>query len=305
MNFLQRLDWLITGRISSEAKQVGRLVMPFHHGTPLWPKDDFRDLAEGGYRKNELVFACINEIATSAPEAPLRVYQTEDDEVLGQHPVRELIARPNPFMSEFELWELTIIHLYLDGNAYWEKVRSNAGRVVELWPLRPDRMRIVPGDDWIQGYIYRVNGREFPLEPQDVIHFKLPNPLNDYLGMPPLVASLRAVATDNEMTDFAKVMLQNGALPGVVVTTQEAIDQATVDRLSERWKQKFGGRKRGEPAFLQSGMEVEKIGLDMQELAFTDLRHISETRICMALGVPPILVGAVAGLARRDRKSVV
>lgn len=298
MRMLERLRVLFTGRLPHPGKQVGRQLV-FAGGQPVYPQDNYRDLVSGGYSKNELVYACINEIASSAPEAPLRVYDTENDDVRDDHPLRQLIARPNPFLSEFELWELTIIHLYLAGNAFWEKVRSSAGRVVELWPLRPDRVRIVPhARDWIAGYQYRIDGRTFELGRDDVIHFRFPDPLNDFLGMPPLRAALRAVATDNEMTDFAKVMLQNGALPGVVITTQEAIDEATVERLSARWKQKFGGRRRGEPAFLQQGMEVHTVGLDMQQLAFPDLRMISETRICAALGVPPILVGAQAGLAR-------
>src|SRR5690606_1528214 len=77
-------------------------------------------------------------------------------------------------------------YFYLSGNIFWEKVRSRAGRVVELWPLRPDKVRIIPDeDDFISGYQYEVGGRLFPLDVADVIHFKLPNPTDPFFGLAP------------------------------------------------------------------------------------------------------------------------
>jgi phage portal protein BeeE len=45
-------------------------------------------------------------------------------------------------------------------------------------------------------------------------------------------------------------------------------------------------------------MDVKVLGLNPSDLEFPDLRTISETRICSAFGVPPILIGAKAGLDR-------
>jgi len=114
--------------------------------------------------------------------------------------------------------------------------------------------------------------------------------------MSPLQAALRRIAIDNDAADFVKVMFQNLAIPGIAIETQNAIDQATADRLGTKWGNKFGGKNRGKPLFMQSGMKVTRISLTMQELAFPELDSANQTRILMALGVPPILVGATAGL---------
>ncbi|WP_206341757.1 phage portal protein [Streptomyces ureilyticus] len=45
-------------------------------------------------------------------------------------------------------------------------------------------------------------------------------------------------------------------------------------------------------------MDVKVLGLNLDQLRFPDLRTISETRICAGFGVPPVLVGAKAGLDR-------
>ena len=42
----------------------------------------------------------------------------------------------------------------------------------------------------------------------------------------------------------------------------------------------------------------QKLGADISEVAWPDLRQVTETRICMAFKVPPIMVGAQAGLER-------
>jgi HK97 family phage portal protein len=178
-----------------------------------------------------------------------------------------------------------------------------------LWPLRPDLVRILPTRNprvWDYGYILdpSTNARNVTTEvvqiPRgDMIHVKYPNPLDAYFGQPPLRAAARAVSLDNAATDFVDRLLRNDATPTLVVTTQEAITDELADRLRAKWNARFSGTGRGKgPAFLQKGMDVKPLGLNLRDLEFPDLRSISETRICMTFKVPPILVGAKVGLDR-------
>ena len=288
---------------TSEAKDVGTLMRMLGGTTPdpEFPASTFVNHVEQGWNKNELVYACIEEKATSLPEGTLRVYDAlgRRGEPVQDHPLRRLLANPNPLMSEFELFELLSVHLDLAGNGIWEKVRDRSGRVVELWPVRPDRIRMVRGRHSID-YRYAIDGgaKTVPIE---VVHFKLPNPVDPLVGSPPMRAALRATALDNEATNFVQALLQNHAIPGLVVKLKEletVLDEATTERLKSKWKQSFGGRRRGEPAFLQAGMDVQELGLNLKDLEFPDLRTISESRICMSFGVPPIIVGAKVGLDR-------
>ena len=286
---------LVDGSVQGRAF-LDRLLGP---NDPLYPDPTFASNADKGFDKNELVYACIMEKATSLPEAPFRVYGADGMGLPREsHPLRELIANPNPSCTEFELMELTSIYMDLAGIAFWEVVTDRIGRPVELWPLRPDMVRIFPRQDGRHEYGYYLgNGRIINLG-TNVLAFKYPNPTDPLLGQAPMRAANRAVALDNEATDFVKALLQNRAVPGTVITTEQRIDEATTDRLTERWIERFGKANRGAPAFLQKGMEVHTLGLDLGELEFPDLRTISESRICMSFGVPPILVGAKVGLDR-------
>lgn len=267
-------------------------------GAATWPEQNFHTFADAGFSKNELVYACIMEKATSAPEAPLRVYGPDGlGEPREDHPLRQLVANPNPILTEFEQFELAVIHLDLAGLTAWEIVSDRAGRPAELWPLRPDLLRFLPGPNGSLRYGYVLGGRIIDLG-ADVITFRLPNPIDPYVGQAPMRAAMRAVALDNQATDFVKELLQNRAMPSVIVTTQEKLDQATTDRLRAGWRQSFSGANRGGVGFLQKGMTATPLGLSLEQLEFPDLRTISESRICAVLGVPPILIGAKVGLDR-------
>lgn len=295
------MGWLTgTPRGAKEVGSEAFAMAPFglFRDDATYPEPSFTSYAEAGFRRNELVYACIMEKATSLPEAPLRVYGADGmGDANENHRLRQLITNPNRLLTEFEMFELAVIHLDLAGNAFWEVVRDRAGRPVELWPLRPDLVRILPRRGRIE-YGYSIgSGRVVPLG-EDVIHFKLPNPVDPYVGQAPMRPALRAVALDNEATDFVKALLQNRAIPSVVIETEMAIDDDVTRRLTAKWMERFGGKNRGKPAFLQKGMTPHVLGLNLRELEFPDLRTISESRICMSFGVPPILVGAKVGLDR-------
>jgi HK97 family phage portal protein len=286
-------------------------IDPFFGGQPnldgmLFPDSSYETFARNGYGRNELVYACITEKAQSLPQSVLRVWPagSSGGEPVESHRLRQLISQPNPVTNEFEFFELSVTYLDLAGNCYWLVERARDGLPAELWPLRPDLVRVLPTRNprvWRYGYILdptppRGQPAEVIMIPAgDLIHIKYPNPLDAYFGQAPLRPASRATALDNSATDFVDSLLRNDAVPRVVVLTQEAIDQEVADKLRAKWRQ---NTRRGDPSFLQAGMTIETVGLNLRDLEFPDLRTISESRICMALGVPPILVGAKVGLDR-------
>ncbi len=66
------------------------------------------------------------------------------------HPLLDLMARPNPRQDSAAFLESVVAHLQIAGNAYIEAVTLD-GRPRELYALRPDRMRVVPGSGRLAG----------------------------------------------------------------------------------------------------------------------------------------------------------
>jgi len=137
----------------------------------------------GVYMNSPWVHVAINRIAEAAALVPFQVTRrTRAGAIaLPGHPFERLLARPNPLMSRFELIEHTIGSLEIHGNAYWFLAGEPGGAPRELWPLRPDRVSVVPdAQRGVSGYVYELDGKRIPLDAAEVVHFRRWHPANDY-----------------------------------------------------------------------------------------------------------------------------
>lgn len=284
---------------------AGQRLAPFLTQTPIYHPGNFRNIVRYAYRGNELVHSAIKLIINIFGQARLEV-ENEDGEQIPNHPLRRLIKKPWRDSYENHLWEWTLTDMYLAGNAFWEKVRSRTGKVVGIIRLEPDRVGIMPNQiNEVDHFLYEVGGQWYPVPREDVVHWKFHNPglgdpLDHFFGLAPLIAAWRAIQTDNEMTDFTKVVLQNYAVPGAVIEAEQSIDEKDAKDIKRKFKEAAGGRNRGEAFVAQKGMKVKTIGMTLEQLSFESIRGISETRILMILGGAPLvyLLGTSAGMKR-------
>jgi HK97 family phage portal protein len=291
-----RLAW----RIATSAKAAATLVPTWQDGEPVYSDVSFEGMVRHGWRKNELIFACVAKTAASASFVRLDV-KAGDGEQLDDHPLRRLIKQPNPFMDEYDLWYSVVVFQKLAGGAYFEKERDRAGRVIRLWPLRPDWVRPVrSGSEFIGGYEFGVPGRDkVTLAARDVLDFKLFDPLNHYRGFAPAAVAGRVGDVDNATTDYLKLFMEKGGMPPGLLKTKQKLADTDVSDIRRRWGERYGGIEHWlSPAVLDQDAEYQQTGLSFKDMGFEMLDARAEARICMVLDVPPILVGAKVGLDR-------
>lgn len=273
-------------------------VASWQSGRAQLPDGKYETYAREGYANNEIVYACVEELATSAAEPRMRVRrQGSKDEWTLDHPLLDLLRRPNAFLDGFEFWATVIMHRSIAGNAYALKVRSRAGKVVELWLMRPDRVRIVPSTStYIQRYEYDTGGEVVPIPPADVVHFKARNPLNQFYGMPPLLPISGRIDIDNFMKDFVKAYFTNAGVPAGILTVKQALDDALKDEIRNRFSNTYGGPRGWHKLLVLEQTEATFTpmtqNLGRQGLVIPELDRIAARRIAMALQVPPALIGA-------------
>jgi HK97 family phage portal protein len=282
----------------------------------------FPNYAATGYGRNELVYACIRYRAESLPQAQVRVYP-DNGGPIDDHRLRRLFETPNPVTDEFAFWELSETYINLAGTSFWLVVMGRDGLPSEIYTVRPDLVGVYPDprNPNVFTWVYRPDPNRpeiaVPIPdagspaaktaPAFMIAVKFPNPNpNDlgqpYFGQPPLRPAARVTTLDNGATDFVDTLLRNHAMPSAIIESEAEITDTIAKRLRQFWQQAFTGRNRGTPAFLQKGMKVNVLGLNLTDLEFPDLRDQSETRICGALDVPPILVGTRVGLTHNAYK---
>ena len=198
------------------------------------------------------------------------------------------MQKPNPLLSRFELIEHTVGHLEVHGNAYWFLAGEPGGLPLELWPLRPDRVSVVPdARRGVRGYVYEVEGRRVPLEAAEVVHFRRWHPGNDYYGLSALEAARLAVEADRAMADWNRRYFGEGmAVPAGIVAIRERISDTDYERLQREWRSAYGGRER-RTAFLRgAAVEWHSVGLSQQDMDFLNARRFNREEIFQIFGIP-------------------
>jgi len=288
----------------------------WRQGQPDWTPPTLQGFGQAGYSDNAVVYACIAARAQTAALAPLVGYtgqRGEPQRLLDAHPLAGLLLKPNPWQSWYEFMELLITYLDLDGNAFiWKApgpATGSGGVPGALYPLRADRVRPVPGrtrEAPLLGYVYDpddTGALSEPYLPEEIIHVKYPNPLDPFEGLgrgtSPLGAAAKPVDVDNAATSFLKNFFDNAVAPFGLLKSKQKLVDTEVKRIRERLRAQYGGVQNwGDVMILDADAEYQRLGLSMQEMTFSDLDFRNEARICMALRVPPIIVGARVGLER-------
>lgn len=214
-----------------KASLTARLIAIESGGRARWTPRDYAALAREGYSRNAIVHRAVRLTAESIGGLTFVLYEGAAE--LNQHPLLDLLARPKPRQDGASFLECVASHLLLAGNAYIEAV-GIAGegaapanlpaslqahsQVRELYALRPDRMKVVPGPDgWPQAYEYTVAGSSVRFEQgaalPPILQLTLFNPLDDYYGLSPLEAAAVAVDTHNSAAKWNKALLDNAARP--------------------------------------------------------------------------------------------
>ena len=299
--FLQRLF----NRQPIEQKN-SNMMGYFGVGTEEAKSYKYQDLAKEGYLKNAIVYRCVNEISKGASAVPFVL--KAGDQIIEEHPLIDLLQRPNPLQSYSEFFNSLFGYVLLSGNAYILKTGSDMGAPKELHQLRPDRINIKgSGKPIPEKYEYMVNGRvaqTYLIDQEngfsELKHVKLWNPLDDYYGLSPMSAAAVEVDQFNMSSKHNVNLLQNGARPSGAVIFKPQDDAGFAVNLSESQRQQLitdmnnrftGANNAGRPLLLEGDFDWKEMGLSPKDMDFLNLKHMSATDIALCFGVPSQLVG--------------
>jgi HK97 family phage portal protein len=275
-------------------RPMERKLLAWHApGRPVWPSRDAGAFAREGYAQNAIAYRCVRLIAEAAASAPLVVAPFG-------HPLARLLAKPNPEQTGIELLEAFYGHLQVAGNAFLEAAGLDEAPS-ELYVLRPDRMRVVPGaDGWPVGWEHQVGAakRTFERDPvtmdAPILHLKLFHPADDWYGMSPMQAAAFAIDIHNAGGAWNKALIDNAARPSgaLIFTGGERLTEEQFQRIkSELETMHSGAANAGRPLLLEGGLDWRAMSLSPADMDFIDARHAAARDIALAFGVPPMLLG--------------
>ncbi|MDB5415094.1 MAG: phage portal protein [Rubritepida sp.] len=244
------------------------------------------------------VYRCVDLRATALACLPIHVYAEQAGGGVGKkvsdHPLAILLGkRPNRRHTGFEFRRLLSVHVLLRGNAYALKVWSR-GRVVELLPMHPDRVRVEELADQSLRYTYtRANGGQAVFSEEDVFHLRDLS-TDGIVGLSRITMMREAVGMAVQAERFGARMFKNGIGAGGAIKHPNSIGDVAYGRLKADMSERYSGADNAHKwMILEEGMDVAKLGLTSEDMQFIESRKFQRSEIAMFFGVPPHLIGDV------------
>ena len=244
-----------------------------------------------GFLSNPIAQRAVRIVAEGVGQSPMS--RNNDD-------LASLVAATSAGQS---LIETLAAHVLLHGNGYVQIVKDASGKPIELFALRPDRVKVVAGDDgWPSAFRYSTVGNTItiPLEDEDgwpnVIQIKAMHPLDDHLGASALAAAQQAVAIHNAASEWNRALLENAARPSgaLVYETGDGagLTHDQFERLKCELETAFSGSvNAGRPMLLDGGLKWQSMAMSPADMDFATLKSAAAREIALAFGVPPMLLG--------------
>lgn len=307
-----------------QTKKIPFIWPSWYNGQPQWQLINYEAYANEGFNANAVIYSAIMYKTRAITIAPLMAYKgtPEEPELLPpDHQLQSLCMRPNRFQSWAEFQGLAEVYINLSGNCYVVFERQQ-GQIIGMYLLRPDRVFIVPTADRKQliGFWYVPEGQSWvdgrPYLPQDVMHVKLPNPMDPLdglgYGISPLSPAAHTADVDNDLTKFFRLFFKSGAMPQGLLSFDVPMQDDDVAAARRRWNEIYGGSENWAEesvAVLDQGGKYQRIGFTFAEMDVGKIDARNESRITSPFGVPltliesrPELVQSTYNNKNEDRK---
>ena len=224
---------------------------------------------------------------------------TEIEEVLDDHPLKDLLDRPHPNFTRSQLMRLTTQWIVTVGEGYWLKVGNRLGVPMQLHPIPPAKVKPIVSGGVVQAYgVQNGQGQTVELAADSIIRFFFPDPESPwqsegYLGPSGLTADSLKFSGQHLKSHY-----QHDATPK---TWLEAGEQAVpfqpeeAERFWQFWGKHYhnrAGDQAGKPAILPTGYKLILAALQSGADITPLLDHWRDDML-MGFGTPRSILGQV------------
>lgn len=192
--------------------------------------------------------------------------------------------RPNPYQSAQDFRTALFTDFVLEGNAF---VHFDG---VFMYHLPADKVEILTDEKtFIKGF--RYNGF-VDFKESEVFYFRDLASDSIYRGSSRLQSADRSINLLYSMQKFQENFFDNGAVFGLVLTTENTLSQVAKEKTIAYWLQKYNVKNGGKrPVILDSGLKPHQLAeTNFRDMDFDTSIKTHAEKIMQAIGVPPILL---------------
>lgn len=258
------------------------------------------------------VYAIVSAIAEDAAKINLEVEKMAASGTMMpvlKHPFLDLIKKPNPDQSQFQFLEMHFTFVKLMGESFWYLLKGeNSKKPKEIYLLRPDLMDVVIDKDdprgLVKGYVMkRPDGKDVPFEKDEILHFKMPNPIDPYRGLGTVQAAKVYVETEDFASHFTRNSIYNSGRPSGVLNVKGTIDKDEFEQIKKQFKDQYSGTKNAGKTMLlrgADGLDYQKLGMELGEVGLKELKDMTRDDIMVMFRVSKTILGITDDVNRAN-----
>ncbi len=263
----------------------------------LTPPDRTGDGFLSAYSQIGWLHAVVFRIALGCSEVEWTLFDVSNQDKPKQiykHPLLTLLKQVNPFQTSNEFIALDTIYNELIGESFWALNFNALGEPSEIILPYPHKMSVVPAASFpfVKGYVYGTDKDAIPFDVNEIIHFKYPNPLNQYRGLAPARAIGINLDAEQNADKWVNQFFYNSARPDGVIQFDYNLSDEQFDKLKKQWQEKYKGvSKAHQVALLEGGGKYIQIQNSIKDMDFPNLKQKNRDVILGVFGMPQSVMG--------------
>jgi len=241
--------------------------------------------------------AVVFRIALGCSEVEWTLFDTTNQDKPKQifkHPILKLLKQVNPFQTSNEFIALDTIYNELAGESFWALNFNMLGEPAEIILPYPNKMSVVPAQTFpfVKGYVYGTGQDAVPFDINEIIHFKYPNPLNQYRGLSPARSIGINLDAEQNADKWVNQFFYNSARPDGVIQFDYNLSDEQFLKLKKQWQEKYKGvSKAHQVALLEGGGKYIQIQNTIKDMDFPNLKQKNRDVILGVFGMPQSVMG--------------
>ena len=233
-------------------------------------------------------------------------------------PEYDLLKYPNGCQIPTEFYQLIAIDLLSTGKAFIftdpadDPIDENNRPHARLQEIMRDRRKCkteamyrlnsamttprLSKDGTIEYYEYQTSEGLYKFDPKYIIPIKLPNPLDSFNGLAPIVPVLKNLLIDRFSSEHMIRFYKQGARLGGVITSDKNLNKDQMARATRSFEHNYTGKQNHHRTLiLPKGMDYKVIEQNPGETSLIEFSKFNKEPILSAYNVPPIKVGLLDG----------
>jgi HK97 family phage portal protein len=243
-----------------------------------------------------VVFACCRVIAEGVSMMPVTMNKTLDNgssTIVRDDPLYRVLAKqPNEWQTSFEFREMLTYHSMLTGNGYAYKNTDAKGKLIELIPLVPTRVRTVQDQECKITYKVRdAYGAEMTLRQDQVFHLRGPS-WDGVKGMECVQLAREAIGLNIALEESHSRLHANGVSPSGIYSIEGTLDKDARTRFRERIQEMNEGLANvGRILILDRNGKFQPTAMTGVDAQHLESRRWQLEEICRCFRVFPQMIG--------------